>query len=56
MHVGWKPSKDQLVRVTGASGGIGLVTARIAADRGAKVLASARDEAALRALVEEIEA
>lgn len=40
--------------ITGASSGIGLVTARMAAERGAKVVALARNEAALAALVEDI--
>jgi NAD(P)-dependent dehydrogenase (short-subunit alcohol dehydrogenase family) len=39
--------EDQVVVVTGASSGIGLVTARMAAARGATVVLAARDGAAL---------
>ncbi|HEX8445447.1 MAG TPA: SDR family oxidoreductase [Sphingomonas sp.] len=49
-----KPLKDQVVVITGASSGIGLVTARMAARRGAAVVVAARNEAALRMLVDEI--
>jgi len=41
------PLEDQVVVVTGASSGIGLVTARMAAARGAAVVLAARDGAAL---------
>ena len=40
----------------GASSGIGLVTARQAAGRGARVVVAARNEAAVAKLAEEIEA
>src|SRR5689334_604460 len=50
-----RPFADQVVVITGASSGIGLDTARIAAARGAKVVLIARDEAALRQAVLEIE-
>src|SRR5947209_4022846 len=49
-----KPLDQQVVVITGASSGIGLVTARMAARYGAKVVALARNEEALRGLVEEI--
>ncbi|WP_435179859.1 SDR family oxidoreductase [Halorussus sp. AFM4] len=49
-----KPVEDQVMVVTGASSGIGLTTARMAADRGAKVVLAARSEDALRELTEEI--
>jgi short-subunit dehydrogenase len=42
--------------ITGATSGIGLATARLAAARAAAVLLTARNEAALRALAEEIRA
>ncbi|MGB8507768.1 MAG: SDR family oxidoreductase [Pyrinomonadaceae bacterium] len=45
---------DQVVVITGASSGIGLVTARMAAKRGARLVLAARSEEALRQLVEEI--
>jgi len=50
------PMKGQVVVVTGASSGIGRVTARAFAARGATVVAVARREALLRALVEECRA
>jgi len=37
-----KPLKDQVLVVTGASSGIGLVTARMAAKRGARVVLTVR--------------
>jgi NAD(P)-dependent dehydrogenase (short-subunit alcohol dehydrogenase family) len=44
----------KVVIVTGASGGIGLATARLLGSRGAKVVLAARNEAALRAAEVEI--
>ena len=41
-----KPLNEQVIVITGASSGIGLVTARMAAERGAKVLLVARNEPA----------
>lgn len=49
-----KKLKDQVVVITGASSGIGLVTARMAAEKGAKVVVAARNEDALQKLVEEL--
>jgi short-subunit dehydrogenase len=49
-----KPLRDQTIVITGASSGIGLVTARIAARRGAAVVLVARNESDLRAAVEHI--
>jgi len=49
-----KPLETQVVVVTGATSGIGLTTARMAADRGARVVLVARSEDALRELTEEI--
>jgi short-subunit dehydrogenase len=48
--------KEQVMVITGASSGIGLATARMAATRGAKVVLAARDEAELQGLVSEITA
>ncbi|WP_135829254.1 SDR family oxidoreductase [Halorussus halobius] len=50
-----KPLDQQVVVITGASSGIGLTTARMAAERGARVVVAARSEDALRDLVAEIE-
>jgi short-subunit dehydrogenase len=49
-----KPLKQQVMVITGASSGIGLTTARMAAQRGAKLVLAARSEGALRQLEEEI--
>jgi NAD(P)-dependent dehydrogenase (short-subunit alcohol dehydrogenase family) len=51
-----KPLHEQVVVVTGASSGIGLATARLAAGRGARVLMVARDGAALERAAAEIRA
>jgi short-subunit dehydrogenase len=47
---------EQVMVITGASSGIGLVTAKEAARRGAKLVLVARNEPALARVVEEIEA
>jgi NAD(P)-dependent dehydrogenase (short-subunit alcohol dehydrogenase family) len=49
-----KKVEDQVVVITGASSGIGLVTAKMAAARGARVLLAARNERDLRSAVDEI--
>ncbi|MFP7255044.1 SDR family oxidoreductase [Terribacillus goriensis] len=49
-----KKLNDQVIVITGASSGIGLVTARMAAAKGAKVVLAARNEAALQELTEEL--
>src|SRR4051812_21002632 len=54
MNVRLKRLKDQVMVLTGASSGIGLVTARMAAKRGARLVLAARNEGALRQLAEEI--
>ncbi|HEX8687871.1 MAG TPA: SDR family oxidoreductase [Pyrinomonadaceae bacterium] len=54
MGVKLKKLSEQVVVVTGASSGIGLVTAREAARRGAKLVLAARSEDALRRLADEI--
>jgi short-subunit dehydrogenase len=54
MHARLKPLDQQVIVITGASSGIGLCTARLAADRGAKLVLIARSVGVLEALVEEI--
>ena len=49
-----KPISDQVMVITGASSGIGLVTARKAAAAGARVLLTARNEADLSQAVDDI--
>ncbi|ELY59716.1 short-chain dehydrogenase/reductase SDR [Natronococcus amylolyticus DSM 10524] len=51
-----KPLEEQVIVITGASSGIGLTTARMAADRGARVVLAARSEDVLREAVAGIEA
>ncbi len=54
MSVELKNLEDQVIVITGASSGIGLTTARMAADRGARLVLAARSEDALEELTEEI--
>ena len=56
MRGGWKPKRlrDQVVVITGASSGIGLATARLAAARGARVVLTSRNERDLRMATEDI--
>ena len=56
MSVSLKKLEDQTLVITGASSGIGLVTARKAAERGARVVLAARSGDALRQLADEINA
>lgn len=51
-----KPLSDQVIAITGASSGIGLLAARLAAERGARVMLIARNEEALRQIVADIAA
>jgi len=51
-----KPLRDQVIVITGASSGIGLTTARMAAQRGARVVLAARSTEVLARVVSEIEA
>lgn len=53
MHL--KPIDRQVMVITGASSGIGLCTARMAARQGAKLVVSSRNEQVLRQLVDEIQ-
>ncbi|MCC9137418.1 SDR family oxidoreductase [Pontibacter silvestris] len=54
MNLKLKPLKEQVIVLTGASSGIGLTTARMAAKEGAKLVLAARNEDALDKLVQEI--
>jgi len=56
MSRAWKPKRlrDQVIVITGASSGIGLATARMAAERDARVVLASRNEKDLRAATEEI--
>src|SRR5258705_12512613 len=56
MDVKLKKLSDQVIVITGASSGIGLVTARMAAQRGARVVLNSRNEEALRVVADEINA
>lgn len=48
------PLREQVIVITGASSGIGLVTAKRAASRGARIVLAARNEDDLRAACDEI--
>ncbi|MGC1300862.1 MAG: SDR family oxidoreductase [Caulobacteraceae bacterium] len=56
MRPALKPLSAQTIVITGATSGLGLATTRLAAARGAKLLLTARNEQALRALCEELHA
>jgi short-subunit dehydrogenase len=56
MAIKLAPLSEQTIVITGASSGIGLSTARLAAKRGARVVLAARDAEALDRIVEEINA
>ncbi len=53
MNIRLKKLNEQVMVITGATSGIGLVTARMAAGRGARLILAARNEEALRRLVNE---
>lgn len=54
MKLRLKKLRDQTIVITGASSGIGLVTARSAARHGARVVLNARNEEALKQIVAEM--
>src|SRR6478736_3858076 len=55
-HLHLKKVKDQIIVITGASSGIGLATAQLAARKGAKVLLVSRNEEELQRICDEIKA
>lgn len=56
MKMKLKPISEQVMVITGASSGIGLTTARLAAKRGARLVLAARNQVALEQLVSELQA
>lgn len=56
MVVSLRPVGEQVMVVTGVANEVGLVTARVAAKRGARLVLAAGEEAALRELTDEIRA
>lgn len=56
MKTSLKKLSDQVIVITGATSGIGLATARMAARRGAKLVLAARNEDALKQLSHELAA
>ncbi|MFC0679712.1 SDR family oxidoreductase [Lysobacter korlensis] len=54
MHVPHRPIDQQVIVITGATSGIGLCTALLAAERGAKVVLAARSAGTLDAVAEQI--
>lgn len=54
MAITLKPLDQQVILITGASSGIGLLTATLAVERGAKVMLVARNRAALAKLAAEL--
>ncbi|HKO43767.1 MAG TPA: SDR family oxidoreductase [Pyrinomonadaceae bacterium] len=54
MSIKLKKLSDQVIVITGASSGIGLVTARLASARGARLVLNSRNEAELRRIAIEI--
>ncbi|WOD16013.1 SDR family oxidoreductase [Paraburkholderia kirstenboschensis] len=54
MTVKLKPVGQQVIVITGATSGIGLATARLAASKGARLMLVARDEEALTALARQL--
>src|SRR5437016_2333779 len=49
-----KPINEQVMVITGASSGIGLTTAKMAAERGAKVVLAARSKEAMSRIADEL--
>ncbi|MFD1144790.1 SDR family oxidoreductase [Larkinella insperata] len=56
MNFSFKPLKEQVMVITGASSGIGLATAQLAAQHGTRLVLASRTEAALEKIVSQINA
>jgi len=54
-HTKLKPIEEQVMVITGASSGIGLATAKLAAKRGAKVVLAARSRETIAEIADEID-
>lgn len=54
MQIKLKPLDEQVIVITGATSGIGIVTARLAAARGARLMLVSREETALTELVRKL--
>lgn len=55
-HVSFRPLHEQVIVITGATSGIGLATARMAARKGAKLVLAARNQEALSEVAAELSA
>lgn len=56
MRIELKPLREQVMVITGASSGIGLATARLAASQGCRVVLAARSVHVLKAIQNQIRA
>lgn len=56
MDISLKPLDQQVIVITGASSGIGLATVKAAAENGARLVLTSRNEEVLREIVEAIDA
>ncbi|TWI57603.1 short-subunit dehydrogenase [Pseudomonas duriflava] len=56
MNIRLKPLHEQVIVITGASSGIGLATAKLAAEQGARLVLAARNEEALQDIQRNLDA